>query len=746
MAVKYNESIGNQQINGWRGLNFRDSATDSELIDCQNLSSRRYPFFTTRPGRQRLEQYKTPTSVFAWDKLCVVDGGTLYSDGEPISNVSENPQYAVVNSKLCVFPDKKYIDLSTGEFKSLEATLVTEETPTFGTNKISVGNVPGQASTFKSQTIQYTSSKQKDCFFYSYGSDASALSWSESGGWNTPTAEVSEVFNFVAFDPSKPTDKTDIAIGKVFIPKLENGAFSIPLFTADNPNHDGENNEGYVAIIRRRANLDWPYDAYYCDVFYRGDSSSLTQLFKVGDRVTISGSAFPPRNVENVKIAEIKNAASASQSSEIIFEGEIFPTMERYAVLDRDYPPDTYGFYWPITSEDYRYSYATFTSSQVMRKGHTLYYANKTFYHWNGKDVVAMPVVKSGSQYVQPSENMIPSTTHENSAITIARVVPDLDYICENGNRLWGVCNKAKSKVWDEDAGAWKTNIVRTIYASALGDPTNFFVYDGVSTDSYALTVASRGDFTDCVSYADQVLCFKEDVLHRIAGDYPANYAMYTDNIEGVQRGSHRASTIINDVLYYKSRDGVYAYSGGQPRLVSYNIDGKLYSGAVGGTDGIRYYISMTDEDGVDYIFEFDTIHDAWYMQEHRKALGFAYADNSVYFVDGANAFRMQGGERSDVVWSATLTEFDEGSFNHKQYRWLRMEYELEEDSEINVDVVIDGGKTKRVYTSDKPGRKAVNIPLEGMRCNRLKMVISGTGGCTIRRVRRDYIVCSVEE
>lgn len=743
MAVKYNESIGNQQINGWKGLNLRDGATDSELIDCQNLSSRRYPFFTTRPGRQRLEQYKAPTSVFAWDKLCVVDDGVLYSDGEPISNVSENPQFAVVNSKLCIFPDKKYVDLTTGEYKSLEAKVVTEETPTFASNKISIGNVPGQASSFKSQTIQYTSAKQKDCFFYSYGSDASALSWSENGGWKTPAAEISEVFNFVGDGPG---NMTDAAIGKVFIPKLENGAFSIPLFTADNPNHDGENNEGYVAIIRRRANLDWPYDAYYCDVFYKGDLGSLGELFKIGDRITISGSAFPPRNVENVKVTEIISASSVNAGASLVLEGVIFPAMTLYTVLENDHVPATYGFVWPIAEEDYRYQYATFKSTQVMRKGHTLYYDGKAFYHWNGKTTITMSIIESKKSFAKPSINEIPSTSYENSEITIERKVPDLDYICENNNRLWGVCNKTENKVWDETEQTWKTTYVRTIYASSLGDPTNFFVYDGVATDSYALTVASKGDFTDCVSYSDQVLCFKEDILHRIAGDYPANYAMYTDNIEGVQNGSYRASAIVNDVLYYKGREGVYAYSGGQPRLMSYPIGAKLYSGAVGGTDGIRYYVSMTDEDGVDYIFEYDTIHDAWYMQDHRKALGFAYADNSMYLVDGANAFRMQGGEQADVVWSATLTEFDEGSFNHKQYRWLRMEYELEEDAEINVDVVVDGGKTKRVYSSDKPGRKVANIPLEGMRCNRMRMVVSGHGGCTVRRVRRDYIVCSVEE
>ena len=54
--------------------------------------------------------------------------------------------------------------------------------------------------------------------------------------------------------------------------------------------------------------------------------------------------------------------------------------------------------------------------------------------------------------------------------------MPDLDFICESENRLWGCSNET-----------------RTIYASALGDPTNFFSYQGLSTDSYAVAVGSEG-------------------------------------------------------------------------------------------------------------------------------------------------------------------------------------------------------------------------------------------------------------
>ena len=60
--------------------------------------------------------------------------------------------------------------------------------------------------------------------------------------------------------------------------------------------------------------------------------------------------------------------------------------------------------------------------------------------------------------------------------------MPELDFLCENENRLWGCKGD-------------------TIYASKLGDPFNWNVFDGVSTDSYAVDVGSAGDFTGCFAY-----------------------------------------------------------------------------------------------------------------------------------------------------------------------------------------------------------------------------------------------------
>ena len=145
------------------------------------------------------------------------------------------------------------------------------------------------------------------------------------------------------------------------------------------------------------------------------------------------------------------------------------------------------------------------------------------------------------------TKDIFTKTGVEAGTVMLERKVPDLTCICECDNRIWGAEGK-------------------TIYASALGDPTNFYVYDGVSTDSYAVAVGTEGEFTGCIAYSSTVLFWKENCLHKVLGSYPAQYEIYTYTVPGIQKGSEKSLAVINETLFYKGRNGVYAYSGGELR------------------------------------------------------------------------------------------------------------------------------------------------------------------------------------
>lgn len=79
----------------------------------------------------------------------------------------------------------------------------------------------------------------------------------------------------------------------------------------------------------------------------------------------------------------------------------------------------------------------------------------------------------------------------QDSGLTVKRKAPDMDYLTELDNRVWG-CSSAAHEV----------------YACKLGDPFNWNCFEGISTDSYAATIGSDGDFTGAITHLGYVLFF----------------------------------------------------------------------------------------------------------------------------------------------------------------------------------------------------------------------------------------------
>jgi hypothetical protein len=176
----------------------------------------------------------------------------------------------------------------------------------------------------------------------------------------------------------------------------------------------------------------------------------------------------------------------------------------------------------------------------------------------------------------------------QEDPITVKRTMPNMDFVIESENRLWG-CRYGI---------AANGEVVNEIYASKLGDFKNWNCFMGISTDSYAATVGTDGQFTGAVAHLGYPLFFKEHCMHKVYGNYPANYQISTTTCRGVQKGSHKSLAIVNEVLYYKSRTGVCAYDGSLPQEVSYALGDVAYSNAVACSHGNKYYISMHDDTG----------------------------------------------------------------------------------------------------------------------------------------------------
>lgn len=301
--------------------------------------------------------------------------------------------------------------------------------------------------------------------------------------------------------------------------------------------------------------------------------------------------------------------------------------------------------------------------------------------------------------------------------ISVSKHIPDLDYICESENRLWGVSNRT-----------------HTIYASALGLPGEFTEFDVVSTDSYAVAVASEDDFTAICAYGGGVCCFKENRLHKMLGSFPAEYYMNEYEIAGVQKGSERSLQIIDEVLYYKGKYGVYAYSGGVPKLISYelgNVESTARSSAALGMD---YYISLGDG-----VYVYDKLHGLW-MKQSADGFDTMLTDNEHIIALRDGEIYSNSGDERDAQWSAELVPFESGTAGKRCYSRLMLRVDMSENAFLQISVREDGKRTKNVYSHRSIKATSFEVPLPIGSCDRFCVTINGKGKVALRSMAVEYL------
>lgn len=332
--------------------------------------------------------------------------------------------------------------------------------------------------------------------------------------------------------------------------------------------------------------------------------------------------------------------------------------------------------------------------------------------------------------------NPIPVTASDN--FVIRKKTPTLDFITESDNRVWG-CNTEEN----------------TIYASSLGNPGDWDSFEGLSTDSYSVGVGSEGEFTGCTKYGSAILFFKEECVHKILGSYPAEYALYTSQLDGVKKGCHKSLVEVNGVLYYLGAHGFNVYSGGQSYSINAPFGDQKFTDAVGGTDGVNYFVSCKSGE-VWHLFEYDTKRGFWMEHDHTHVLDFARDGNTLYMLDAddGSVYIVDSGKQSKAIeWMMHFNPFVEtvsGSynstsslFNKKRYSKVIMRVEAEELSMAEVYVRFDGGdwQKKGVIYGKEYNFKPFVIGIN--RCDSFEIKIEGHGEFTLRNMNRTYVVGS---
>ena len=315
--------------------------------------------------------------------------------------------------------------------------------------------------------------------------------------------------------------------------------------------------------------------------------------------------------------------------------------------------------------------------------------------------------------------------------LNVKRKIPDMDFIVESENRLWG-CKY----------GVVDGKIVNEIYASKLGDFKNWNCFAGISTDSYVASVGTDGQFTGAITYLGYPLFFKEDCIHKIYGSYPANFQIQTTACRGVQQGSSKSLALVNETLFYKSRYSVCAYDGALPVEMSAALGNVQYSDAVAGSLGNKYYISMKDSEDY-HLFVYDTYKGMWHKEDNTQVAEFCICRGNLYYIDydtkqirtiqaPPNAEEGEV-EPNAIVWSAETGIIGTDSPDKKYISRLVVRLSLKFGARVSFFADYDSiGVWKPLFSMDGTSLKTFSIPLRTRRCDHMRLRIEGVGNAQI--------------
>lgn len=327
---------------------------------------------------------------------------------------------------------------------------------------------------------------------------------------------------------------------------------------------------------------------------------------------------------------------------------------------------------------------------------------------------------------------ILQKTLTQTGEVRVERTCPEMDFVVEKDNRLWG-CSSADHE----------------IYCCKLGDPTNWRAYQGVATDSYAVTVGTPGPFTGAAVSGSAVIFFKENCLHRVYGTQPSNFTVYVDNLRGVQQGCHKSAVRVNEYLYYKSVFDVCVYADSEVAGISAALGTESYKNAVAGVCGSRLYLSMEDQEGAWQLLVYDTAAGVWTREDGTHALGFAScltetfmlrADGELYallpgeynkdfFMVGSD-YTVYAQEETDeeVSWELRTGEILRELPDHKYIGKIQLYLELDPGARAEVALRRDGGAWEKVQELSGGDQRRCTLPIYPRRCDRMEIRLTGVG------------------
>lgn len=364
----------------------------------------------------------------------------------------------------------------------------------------------------------------------------------------------------------------------------------------------------------------------------------------------------------------------------------------------------------------------------------------------NPSDGVYREVLAAGDDYII-LDAFAPAEAHEivsdappaEGYVKAAMDLPDMDYVIEAQNRLWG-CKY----------GVVDGKLVNEIYASALGRFDIWHKYAGVSTDSYAASVGSDGRWTGAVNYQGYPLFFKEDRMHKVYVSASGAHRIQEYTMRGVQPGGAKSLAVVNGVLFYKARDCVCAYDGSSaPTDVSEKLNlnslsrpGSTTSIAAAYRDKYYIYLQMNTPPG-SRLLVLDTRRGAWYRESIPAGgiVGFTELLGSLLCGGGGieeiahdnQISELIGTKEGDVAWSCETGLIGYSTVEQKYISRFNIRMSLAQGAHMDVLVQYDSdGVWHNQGRIQGVGTRTFMLPVRPRRCDHFRIRLEGSGDVRI--------------
>ena len=319
-------------------------------------------------------------------------------------------------------------------------------------------------------------------------------------------------------------------------------------------------------------------------------------------------------------------------------------------------------------------------------------------------------ITEAGTDYIVVTGALTSQFT-QSSGLTFERRIPEMDFVAERDNRLWG-CSSENHEV----------------YCCKVGDPKNWYNYETEADNAWAATVGSDGDFTGCTKYSTYMMFFKENAVHILRGDKPSNFALTEKELPGVREGCSRSIQVIDETLYYVGRNGVYAFDGSIPQIIS-NAIIKPITDAVACQQDSKLYISCK-LDGVQTLLVYDPRYGIWDVEDDETFKFAAYSDGILHYVNADDDLTTIYGNKDEVIeWELESGDTAENSLDQKYISKVKMNLWLDVGSEVRIFFKFDD---EPMYHAEgfirSTANKTYTIPIRPHRCSKYRYKLIGKG------------------